>query len=254
MLPPGSWATLHDSALPDDARHAACVTSPACRLSAGSCWSPQPRRTVEHDQPRVPGGHGLHRAVGGVRSHEGHNTADGTDGRSRAWTSSMPTTAVQPVLAAGDGESIVTVGVPTDSCRRLPPARPTNTGVSWSIPDLTTDVMITGAEFVPGNPAIVHHSILYCGLSRASRRRGSTRRGRSRAPATSVSGARDCPARPAMRCPGLDQSGLDHRVGARGQAHRDALGPRHAAAGRRADRHPDALQPALRAGDGLRRR
>lgn len=74
------------------------------------------------------------------------------------------TSASGATLVARPGEEIVTVAVPAG----FHPEAPTGATDEYRCfvvePDLTTDVSITGTEFVPGNPAIVHHGILYAAL------------------------------------------------------------------------------------------
>lgn len=66
-----------------------------------------------------------------------------------------------PGLEAGQGERIVTVAVPADF-RPEAPAGGTDEYRCFVVdPGLSRKAMMTGAEFVPGNPAIVHHSILF---------------------------------------------------------------------------------------------
>ena len=66
-----------------------------------------------------------------------------------------------PELTAGAGERVVTVGVPVDFQPQAPAGATDEYRCFVVDPGLTEDAMITGTEFVPGNPAIVHHSILY---------------------------------------------------------------------------------------------
>jgi hypothetical protein len=83
-----------------------------------------------------------------VTSEAGH------DGHSAA--------AVAPVsLTAGEGERIVTVAVPVDFRPEAPTGATDEYRCFVAAPDVDGAVSITGAEFVPGNPAIVHHAILF---------------------------------------------------------------------------------------------
>jgi hypothetical protein len=68
---------------------------------------------------------------------------------------------VEPVLAAGRGERMVTVGVPSDFTPQAPTGATDEYRCFVTEPALKESVSITGAEFVPGNPQIVHHAILY---------------------------------------------------------------------------------------------
>jgi hypothetical protein len=68
---------------------------------------------------------------------------------------------VEPVLAARKGERILTVGVPDGFVPQAPAGATDEYRCFLADPGLTTDAMLTGAEFIPGNRAIVHHSILY---------------------------------------------------------------------------------------------
>jgi hypothetical protein len=70
-------------------------------------------------------------------------------------------TPVEPSLSAGKGERILTVGVPDGFVPQAPTGATDEYRCFLADTELTTDAMLTGAEFVPGNRAIVHHSILY---------------------------------------------------------------------------------------------
>ncbi len=67
-------------------------------------------------------------------------------------------------MAARHGERIVTVGVPEGFTPQAPTGATDEYRCFVVDPNLQQGVSITGAEFVPGNPAIVHHSILYAAL------------------------------------------------------------------------------------------
>ena len=95
-----------------------------------------------------------------VCAHGDHGNSTAAEDQAGAGHS-MPTQPVQPVLAAGDGESIVTVGVPEGFEPQAPSGATDEYRCFIVDPGSTQDLMITGAEFIPGNPAIVHHSILY---------------------------------------------------------------------------------------------
>ena len=100
--------------------------------------------------------------VAGCASHHGAHgdspVAAPSDQHSAAHNA--PTTAAA-ALEAGAGERIVTVGVPTDFAPQAPAGATDEYRCFVVDPGLTEDVMITGTEFQPGNPAIVHHSILF---------------------------------------------------------------------------------------------
>jgi hypothetical protein len=64
-------------------------------------------------------------------------------------------------LNAGAGERIVTVAVPADFAPQAPAGATDEYRCFVVDPEVADDVMITGTEFLPGNPAIVHHSILF---------------------------------------------------------------------------------------------
>lgn len=78
--------------------------------------------------------------------------ADGHDPGHRSSASPMSLRA---------GERVVTVGVPRDFAPQAPAGATDEYRCFLADPGLRRATMITGAEFVPGNPAIVHHSILY---------------------------------------------------------------------------------------------
>lgn len=78
-------------------------------------------------------------------AHEGH-------------TAVAPTEAPLPTRA---GERLITVGVPRDFTPKAPTGATDEYRCFVIDPKLTQDTSITGTQFVPGNAAIVHHSILY---------------------------------------------------------------------------------------------
>ncbi len=92
-----------------------------------------------------------------------HDAGHGEEAPAASDTSHSPAhqAPAEPVLTAGDGERIVTVAVPTDFAPQAPAGATDEYRCFVVDPGLTEDVMITGTEFQPGNPAIVHHSILY---------------------------------------------------------------------------------------------
>ena len=75
--------------------------------------------------------------------------------------STASATPFEPTLKAGADERIVTVGVPTDFTPVAPVGATDEYRCFVVDTGLKKDVMVTGAEFVPDNAAIVHHSILY---------------------------------------------------------------------------------------------
>lgn len=93
-------------------------------------------------------------------AHQGGHT-DTAMPHGVAATHAMPDTPAQPVLTARAGERMVTVGVPVG----FEPQAPTGATDEYRCfvvdPGVPEDAMITGTEVIPGNPAIVHHSILY---------------------------------------------------------------------------------------------
>jgi len=72
-----------------------------------------------------------------------------------------PATTAPASLTAGTGERIVTVGVPVDFRPEAPSGATDEYRCFVVDPGVKGPVSITGAEFVPGNPAIVHHAILF---------------------------------------------------------------------------------------------
>ena len=64
-------------------------------------------------------------------------------------------------LTAGADERIVTVAVPVGFRPEAPTGATDEYRCFVVAPDVKGAVSITGAEFVPGNPAIVHHAILF---------------------------------------------------------------------------------------------
>lgn len=68
---------------------------------------------------------------------------------------------VTPVLAARGGERILTVGVPAGFRPQAPVGATDEYRCFVTDPGFDKPVSVTGAEFLPGNPAIVHHAILY---------------------------------------------------------------------------------------------
>ncbi|MEI2644185.1 MAG: hypothetical protein V9G10_18275 [Candidatus Nanopelagicales bacterium] len=93
-------------------------------------------------------GHAEHASTTAAPSAHGHHSA----------------APVEPVMAARHGERIVTVGVPEGFTPQAPTGATDEYRCFVVDPGLQQGVSITGAEFVPGNPAIVHHSILYAAL------------------------------------------------------------------------------------------
>lgn len=65
------------------------------------------------------------------------------------------------MLATRAGERLLAVGVPAGFTPRAPDGATDEYRCFVIDPELEADVSITGTQFVPGNPAIVHHSILY---------------------------------------------------------------------------------------------
>ncbi len=103
-------------------------------------------------------------AVGlaGCADHDGVHDEVPSAAESHSQMSMAPTPDVQTAaLEAGRGERIVTVGVPVD----FEPVAPQGATDEYRCfvvdPGTKSDTMITGTQFLPGNPAIVHHSILY---------------------------------------------------------------------------------------------
>lgn len=108
-------------------------------------------------------GHAEHASTTAAPSAHGHDSA----------------APVEPVMAARHGERIVTVGVPEGFTPQAPTGATDEYRCFVVDPGLQQGVSITGAEFVPGNPAIVHHSILYAALpSQLVGCPGAGRRGR----------------------------------------------------------------------------
>lgn len=64
-------------------------------------------------------------------------------------------------LKVRDGERIITVGVPAGFRPEAPAGATDEYRCFIAEPGTDGDAMITGAQFLPGNAAIVHHSILY---------------------------------------------------------------------------------------------
>ena len=103
--------------------------------------------------------------LAGCASHEGAHggtpPAEATEpSETHSSAHSAPTTATA-ALEAGAGERIVTVAVPTDFAPQAPAGATDEYRCFVVDPGVAEDVMITGTEFQPGNPAIVHHSILF---------------------------------------------------------------------------------------------
>jgi len=97
-------------------------------------------------------------------SHDHDEASTGMADDSPSAHGTHSTTAPGATLVARKGEEIVTVAVPAN----FRPEAPTGATDEYRCfvvePELKTDVSITGTEFVPGNPAIVHHGILYAAL------------------------------------------------------------------------------------------
>lgn len=100
--------------------------------------------------------------LAGCTSHQGAHGDAPSAGPTQSHVSphAAPTTA-SAALKAGSGERIVTVGVPADFAPQAPAGATDEYRCFVVDPELSEDVMITGTEFRPGNPAIVHHSILF---------------------------------------------------------------------------------------------
>ncbi|MCU0296891.1 MAG: hypothetical protein MUF33_00060 [Candidatus Nanopelagicales bacterium] len=98
--------------------------------------------------------------LAGCTAHEGAHDPGPSMAESHSQMQS-PAVAQTVALKPGSDERIVTVGVPVD----FEPVAPDGATDEYRCfvvdPDLDKDAMITGTEFLPGNPAIVHHSILY---------------------------------------------------------------------------------------------
>ncbi len=101
--------------------------------------------------------------VAGCADHNDHGDHSASSVPSPGASSTHPH-AVGPSeapLAAGDGERILSVGVPADFTPKAPDGATDEYRCFVIKPGLDKNVAITGTQFVPGNPAIVHHSILY---------------------------------------------------------------------------------------------
>lgn len=103
--------------------------------------------------------------IAGCANHEsGHDGSDEASGHGQSNHSAAAAhnaSPVEPTLTSGKAERIVTVGVPEGFAPRAPSGATDEYRCFLTDPGLTRDAMITGAEFIPGNRAIVHHSILY---------------------------------------------------------------------------------------------
>lgn len=97
-------------------------------------------------------------ALAGCAGHTEHQAAQPATTGHGAMHSAAP---VEPVLAARQGERIITVGVPADFTPEAPSGATDEYRCFLVDPGLESGVSITGTEFIPGNAAIVHHSILY---------------------------------------------------------------------------------------------
>jgi hypothetical protein len=98
--------------------------------------------------------------LAGCGAHHGEHSADPA-ANEQPHGPTHSAAASGPPLQARSGERMVTVAVPADY-RPQAPAGATDEYRCFVVdPGLTDDVMITGTQFVPGNSAIVHHSILY---------------------------------------------------------------------------------------------
>ncbi len=99
--------------------------------------------------------------LAGCSSHSGDHAQPADPSPAAAHGGTHSAAAVEPVLAAGPGERIVTVGVPADFTPQAPSGATDEYRCFVVDPGFDSPVSVTGAEFIPGNAAIVHHSILY---------------------------------------------------------------------------------------------
>lgn len=104
--------------------------------------------------------------LAGCAAHDGHDvTSPSTSPEAHSSGHSSTPSTTNAGLSARPGERMVTVAVPADYAPKAPAGATDEYRCFVVDPELSEDVMITGTQFLPGNPAIVHHSILFAANS-----------------------------------------------------------------------------------------